>query len=374
MTLYFYNIYDILKILSNKLHARIFDTQFLEKQVSLEEGTKISYDIFVKVVNVKKFFDLLKTIEREEFIKCEFSTLSLTRKSVAHYQRFLGRFYGLYVEGLEREKTLVMITDTLFNFKFSIPLREFLVPEDLGYLYLTKLILKNYYVIHGGFAKIGSRRILFIGLPGVGKTTLALDLLAKGAHVFSDDMTIVSSDGIAYGLPPRRMGLGAIAEKDIRKSFLNFKLLREFLSKISYLRWLPYISLDFTNLLSISAERLNQEFPGKIVKGYGKPDYIILINYSNSVDRVVEVPHDTLAEKILYISMREWYYMDTNPLLLKYAYINENFPLKTILDKRIEIIKDFIRNSGAVTVEITTNNPRKLIENVLNLIDLIDIN
>ncbi|MEM0241192.1 MAG: hypothetical protein QXP29_07005 [Candidatus Nezhaarchaeales archaeon] len=55
MTLYFYNIYDILKILSNKLHARIFDTQFLEKQVSLEEGTKISYDIFVKVANVKKF-------------------------------------------------------------------------------------------------------------------------------------------------------------------------------------------------------------------------------------------------------------------------------------------------------------------------------
>jgi len=55
MTLYFYNIFDILKILSNKLHARIFDTQFLEKQVSLEEGTKISYDIFVKVVNVKKF-------------------------------------------------------------------------------------------------------------------------------------------------------------------------------------------------------------------------------------------------------------------------------------------------------------------------------
>lgn len=276
--------------------------------------------------------------------------------------------------GLKEKKTLVMITDTLFNFKFSIPLRELLVPEDLGYLYLTKLILKNYYVIHGGFAEIGSRRILFIGLPGMGKTTLALDLLAKGAHVFSDDMTIVSSDGIAYGLPPRKIDLGAIAEKDIRKSFLNFKLLREFLSKISYLRWLPYISLDFTNLLSISAERLNQEFPGKIVKGYGKPDYIILINYSNSVDRVVEVPHDTLAERILYISMREWYYMDTNPLLLKYAYINENFPLKAILDKRIEIIKDFIRNSGAVTVEITTNNPRKLIENVLNLIDLIDIN
>ncbi|MEM0080138.1 MAG: hypothetical protein QXL22_03755 [Candidatus Nezhaarchaeales archaeon] len=133
MTLYIYNIYDILKILSNKLHVRIFDMQFLEKQVNLEEGTKISYDIFVKVVNVKEFFDLLKTIDKEEIIKCEFSMLSLTRKSIVHYQKFLGQFYGLYVEGLERGKTLVMITDTLFNFKFSIPLREFLIPEELGY-------------------------------------------------------------------------------------------------------------------------------------------------------------------------------------------------------------------------------------------------
>ncbi|MEM0080145.1 MAG: hypothetical protein QW118_08000 [Nitrososphaerota archaeon] len=62
--------------------------------------------------------------------------------------------------------------------------------------------------------------------------------------------------------------------------------------------------------------------------------------------------------------------MDTNPLLLKYAYINENFPLKAILDRRIEIIKDFIRNSKATTVEITANNPRELIEKVLNLIDI----
>ncbi|MEM0240953.1 MAG: hypothetical protein QXP29_05775 [Candidatus Nezhaarchaeales archaeon] len=44
--------------------------------------------------------------------------------------------------------------------------------------------------------------------------------------------------------------------------------------------------------------------------------------------------------------------------------------MKAILDKRIEIIKSFVRNSKATTVEITTDNPRKLREKVLNPIDI----
>ncbi|MEM1646448.1 MAG: hypothetical protein QXL96_11450 [Ignisphaera sp.] len=50
--------------------------------------------------------------------------------------------------------------------------------------------------------------------------------------------------------------------------------------------------------------------------------------------------------------------------------MNENFPLKAILDKRIEIIKDFLRNSKDTIVEITTDNSGKLIEKVLNLTDI----
>jgi len=57
-------------------------------------------------------------------------------------------------------------------------------------------------------------------------------------------------------------------------------------------------------------------------------------------------------------------------LAFKDAYINKSFPLKAILDKRIEIIKSFVRNSKATTVEITTDNPRKLGEKVLNPIDI----
>ncbi|MEM0233110.1 MAG: hypothetical protein QXL22_03720 [Candidatus Nezhaarchaeales archaeon] len=73
--------------------------------------------------------------------------------------------------------------------------------------------------------------------------------------MFSDNIAIIGSDGAAYDLPPPGVGLEALAEKDVRK--VIFKL------RISYLRWLPYIPLDFGALLSISIERLNQALPGK---------------------------------------------------------------------------------------------------------------
>lgn len=366
--LYLYNIYNILRIVSNKLHDRIFDKRFLERRLSPEEIEITSHDILVKVVRVKEFLDFLATVNKDEdAIKCEFSMIFPARKAIAHYQKFLGSFYGLYMENLEG-RTHVMITDTLFNFKFSIPLRELITVEDLGYLYLVKLILKGCYIVHGGFAELRGLKVLFVGLPGSGKTTLALNLLKEGAYVFSDDMTIVCSDGTAYGLPPYRIGLGSIAEEDVRKSLLRFRRVREFLSKLRYLRWLPYVQIDPTKFLSVSVERLNETFPGKITKGYGKPNIIILMNHSSGVNSVTRIPCiDELAEKILYISMREWYYMDANPVLLKYAYFNRNFPFKNILNKRFEIIESFIRSSKAIAYEMTAD-PRKLGMLITNLI------
>ncbi|MFK7943620.1 MAG: HPr kinase/phosphorylase [Paracoccaceae bacterium] len=49
--------------------------------------------------------------------------------------------------------------------------------------------------LHGSAIAVGSQGLLIIGAPGTGKSTLALDMIARGAQLVSDDQVAVQAEG-----------------------------------------------------------------------------------------------------------------------------------------------------------------------------------
>ena len=102
--------------------------------------------------------------------------------------------------------------------------------EDLGSIYLVKLLMKGCYIVHGALLDANGNLIMVYGFPSSGKTTTAVTFLSKGATVYSDDISIICSNGIAYGLPPKK-GLGALAEEAIGRKLIKFYNLKKVLAR-----------------------------------------------------------------------------------------------------------------------------------------------
>ena len=62
--------------------------------------------------------------------------------------------------------------------------------------------------IHGSCVALGGRGVLILGPSGAGKSSLALDLMAMGAGLVSDDRTLLwqGGDGIVADAPDRLRG------------------------------------------------------------------------------------------------------------------------------------------------------------------------
>lgn len=51
--------------------------------------------------------------------------------------------------------------------------------------------------LHANCVAIDGKGLLILGASGAGKSTLTLQLVALGAHLVSDDRTIITSDGLS---------------------------------------------------------------------------------------------------------------------------------------------------------------------------------
>jgi hypothetical protein len=342
-----YNIYGLLKIASNVKSDRIFDIRFIDHEIDFLTKDRnpgdLQVDLLVDVVSTKNFKDLLRSYLWKKPIIASFSYMVPEGRSILHYQRFLGSNLGIYVENLE-ETTYVIITDTLFKFKFSIPIRELLTVEDLGHIILVKLLHKNCFVIHGALLDVDDHIISMVAMPDTGKTLTTLSLaLESKAKIYADDMHIICADGKAWGLPPYRICLGTSSEKSLLR-MLKFRRFRSLLysSSIRYLEWIPYINIKFSNLISIPFFKFNELCSGCIDKGGGTPEYLFILERGGNTSKIEQLGYDETVRKILYTAMREWYYFDTNPILIKYAYANSSFNFNTLLQRRKEIIKKHI--------------------------------
>jgi len=344
---YVYNIYNLLRIASNRKSDRIFDVRFIDSEVEIVNDSdleNLNVDVVVHVAPQKRFEELMKNYFERYPSRLSFSYAIPNDRSILHYQRFLGSSLGVYLHNLEG-MTRIIITDALFRFKFSIPLRELLVPEDLGYVYLIKLLQRESFIIHGALLNINDHIVSLVGMPDVGKTLTSVELaLERKAKIYSDDMTIVCSNGKAYGLPPRSIGLGTLSEKPLLK-LLKLRRLKSLFynSFIRYISWLPYVPINVGKNMLISIDEFNKLCGQCIDMGGGIPDYLIILEVGGTTSEIKCLDTYEAKQKILYASMREWYYFDTNPLLLKYAYANPSFSFLDMLKMREQVIENFIR-------------------------------
>ena len=340
--MYVYDIYDLITIASNVKSDRIFDTRFISYEIESNNFKKYAIDMVIKVISCNVFKDLVKSYLEKKPLTLSFSYALPEGKSILHYQRFLGSFLGIYVENLEGT-TYVVITDTLFRFKFSIPLRELLIPEDIGHIFLLKLLQKNCFIIHGALLDISGHITSIVAMPDVGKTLTSVSLaLERKAKIFSDDMSIICADGKAYGLPPRSISLGTVSEKPLISTQVGRLKSLLYNSPIRYLTWLPYIGFNISNLMNIPISKFNELCGYCVDKGSGVPEYLFILEKGGDSIKTKSLESIEASEKVLNTAIREWYYFDINPLLLKYAYANSNFKFFTLLKKREEIIKAFV--------------------------------
>jgi len=353
-TFYIYNIYNLLRFESNTKSSRIFDTRFIEGQIStkylLTEHENLKLDMIIYVVPVKKFKNFMERYFKMKPIRMSFSYVIPEGSAILHWQKFLGSYLGIFVENIEG-LTYIMLTDSLFRFKFSIPLRELLVVEDLGYILLAKFLQKNCYIVHGALLNVNEQTILLSAMPDTGKTLTSVRFaIEEGAKIFADDMTIICANGFAYGLPPKIIIAGTLSEKPLFH-LMKFKKFREYIFKIfGYLRWLPYLpDLQIEDLTSIPAQTFNEKICNHCIdKGYGVPEFLFILEVYNGNNKnkceIKPLSFNEALSKLLYISMREWYYFDTNPLLLKYAYANSSFSFRELLKRREEVLNQFLKH------------------------------
>ena len=61
--------------------------------------------------------------------------------------------------------------------------------------------LPDGFVVHGALSEIDGSRVLFLGSPGAGKSTLVTALAHAGALCLADDIVRIYDDGLAQGVP-----------------------------------------------------------------------------------------------------------------------------------------------------------------------------
>jgi hypothetical protein len=68
--------------------------------------------------------------------------------------------------------------------------RLFAISEALGLI----LQQRGYFLLHGSAVKVGDKAVVFVGVPGAGKSTTVAAFAKAGYTVLSDDMTAITFD------------------------------------------------------------------------------------------------------------------------------------------------------------------------------------
>lgn len=109
-------------------------------------------------------------------------------------------------------------------------IRLFLLGPVMGALLIQRGLLP----VHGSAIKKAGHAVIFSGIPGAGKSTLATAYLNKGANVISDDISVINIDDknipmIYPGFP--QMKLWADTIRQFGSEHLSRRILREGIQK-----------------------------------------------------------------------------------------------------------------------------------------------
>lgn len=110
-------------------------------------------------------------------------------------------------------------------------------------------LFEGYRVVHGSVLRIRGKNIMLTGLDGVGKSTLALSLLAEGCEVLSDNFILYNNNTIIPFLIPFRISANEIIPLGSKVVFQN-KILKEIAVDMKVYR--DSVRIDKIFLLAIS--------------------------------------------------------------------------------------------------------------------------
>ena len=328
---YKYNFHNKLLILSN---INFFDEYFLMN--NQDRSDNIKNRLIIGVINEKPFPS--PGVHNIRFGR----TYYCSTNSIWYEKIFFGQKFKLLLEGLDSEVTKFYITGKHLKLvKFSLPMTDlYNFANYFSAIFMTKLLLQNMAVVHSSIVEVAENEgLLLTAFPDTGKTLTALNLVEKNnAKILSDDLNFVSSNKSAYlSSPPFNVSLNTLSEMDLARKFnMRGLTLRRYInSLIGRLAFVPFLPMALhkfginVNIKDIIKNR---------VIDHTKIGKIYFLENSND-ERIIEISSDEAQRKLISISERELYFLNSNHMILAYSYISDNLSFRILKEKYYHIIE-----------------------------------
>ena len=181
----------------------------------------------------------------------------------------------------------IFISKTSENYSIEEPIRTYLLGSAIGALLIQRGIL----LFHGNSLEKNGRAIICLGDSGVGKSTIAYQLMKDGWNLISDDLVALDLDNnVLPGIPRIKLwedaishfGLDTIQLNRVAKGFNKFVITKKRINccnqkvKLEKVLILNRYEENFIKSKKIKSQK---ECLESLIKNYYRPLFIRFLNY-----------------------------------------------------------------------------------------------
>ena len=181
----------------------------------------------------------------------------------------------------------IFISKTSENYSIEEPIRTYLLGSAIGALLIQRGIL----LFHGNSLEKNGRAIICLGDSGVGKSTIAYQLMKDGWNLISDDLVALDLDNnVLPGIPRIKLwedaishfGLNKMQLNRVAKGFNKFVITKKRINccnqkvKLDKVLILNRYEENFIKFKKISSQK---ECLESLIKNYYRPLFIRFLNY-----------------------------------------------------------------------------------------------
>ena len=328
----YYSIHDIIKI---KTNVKVPIPDYFRRKNEFEPD--IEY--------IQEDLDIDTSVENKARTR-NFFYWREGQKLIIDYQApFLNA--KLLIDNLEG-KTKIKFTNAFRKYvRLDIPIRSIIE---------IKLIQKKFALIHSGCLNYKGNCFLFTATRDTGKTSTILSLLdGKNFKFMSDDLTIISKDGIAFSYPEK---------VDISPYTLTGSIFPAYSNKIKgKLAKSHFITLFSGRFLNVELTE-QREIPKNLIENRGSIDKVFVLVGGNNKEGIEQIDNEEAVRKI-FSSTIELINPSKEYLLNLYSYVC-NFDLFDLLVKEREIISKAVKD--AECFEVRSNKVKRFPEMIKEVI------
>lgn len=247
-----------IEILISDIDLYIFTKRQLEKYIIDEYKDRRSSNeqVILKYEYKNQYKELVKNLFENKIIISR--NLRLNDKNLCSIEK--KRFYTFSYQ-VYKENNVILSQQSIKYLFFYNRVKKFLGKYAFYHNLFYELVwypilnfytlFERYKVIHGSVVRIRDKNIILTGLDGVGKSTLALSLVAEGGEVLSDNFILYNNNTIVPFLIPLRISVNEISPPNSKVIFQN-KILKEIAVDMKVYR--DSVRIDKIFLLAISGK------------------------------------------------------------------------------------------------------------------------